>query len=496
MQHLAPDSSATPLKHIVVCGAGLAAQMTVAALSQQAPSRMRVTWLKIAGTGTKDVLYGGVATPTAYDFNLAAGLDEPQLVLDSNTAFSFGTHYSNWGAGHRDWLQAFHAPFPVVDGVLFYHYLLQRGIGDMTPYLVSAEAARRGVFAHPPEDQRHPLSRAEYGYQFDAASYGALFERRITPAVTTVSGTILEVMREGDGIGSLRLADGQSLAADLYIDCSGPDAHLAAHLGAAVTPSARLGVLASQTAAADLGAPVRTVKAGAFGWSAITPVQNASLRLTVYAREDEDMALDAHGEAPSLAGDFTPGYRAAAWTGNCVAIGHAAGVIEPLTPAPFILLQRDIDRLLSLVPNSHDMAVERREFNRQYLDDYRHAGLFNRALFNPQDASGGAYWERAATAPLDERLASKIEQFESRGLHVAFDLEPFGLEDWITLHFGMGRRPVRHDRIADHSARDKVDQYLNRMRGDIAQAVASMPPHGVYRQGLTKYLKQQGSLAS
>lgn len=487
----ASNDSGARLQHILVCGSGLAAQMTVAALSHHLPPSIRVTWLKIPGTEAKDRLYGSVAPPTAYDFNLNIGVEEPALVLGSNTAFSYGTRYSQWGAKRRDWIQAFQAPFPVIEGVLFYHYLVRSGVYDIAPYLVAAAAARNGVFAHPPEDQRHPLSRAEYGYQFEPAAYGAVFERRVGPAVTTIAGTIAGVARDGDDIRSVDLTGGPSLVCDLYIDCTGPDALLASQFGTLAGPSRRLNFLSSQAASAELGPPVRTVTAGSFGWSAQTPVEGATLRMTVYARDDEDKAVEAHGDPAASRSDFTTGRRAMAWTGNCVAIGHAAGVVEPVTPAPFMLLQRDIDRLMALLPISPRMAVERREFNRQYADDYDHAVLFNRALFDLSDADYGAYLQGACESPADERLAGKIAQFESRGLHVAYDLEPFGLEDWVILHLGMGRRPERYDRVADSMPRDKMDQYLGRMRQDIAQAVKTMPPHGAYRQGLAKFLKQQ-----
>ena len=73
--------------------------------------------------------------------------------------------------------------------------------------------------------------------------------------------------------------------------------------------------------------------------------------------------------------------------GNCVAIGHAAEVQEPVTHAPMLLLQREIERLLTLVPCSGDMSVERREFNRQSADDFTHAEIFNRALFETKHSS-------------------------------------------------------------------------------------------------------------
>lgn len=475
------------LQHVVVCGSGLAAQMTVAALSAQVPDTLRITWLKVPDTAGHDVLYGNVAPPSAYDFNLNIGIDEPALILRGAVSFAFGTQYADWGADHRTWLQAFHAPFPVLNGVLFYHYVLRQGAPDLAPFLVSAEAAANGAFAHPPEDQRHPLSRAEYGYLFDPEAYGAAFEAEVAPSITRILSAITAVHRDGDDIRSIELIDGRTLAADLFIDCTGPQARL----GASLSTGRPLGFLAGDIPSAESDAPVRTVKAGVYGWTAETAIDTKARRLTVYDLADRDLALKAHGASAAVEADFTAGHRAQAWVGNCVAVGQAAGVVEPVTPAPFILLQRDIDRLLSLLPASAEMAVERREFNRQYAEDYRNAGLFNRALFVSKAAPSGAYWKAAAAPALDERLAAKLEQFESRGLYVAYDLEPFEREDWIIMHFGMGRYPERHDRMADQMPAEALGRYLADMKGSIAQAVKSMPPHSVYRRGLVNFLQQQ-----
>ncbi|MGZ3306406.1 MAG: tryptophan 7-halogenase [Asticcacaulis sp.] len=496
MQQEILNPSAACVKHILICGTGLAAQMAVAAIARQVPAYMQITWLRAEGTQAHDVLYGGIATPAAYDFNLMAGVDEPTLILESNTAFAYGTHYRGWNGGRPDWVQAFQAPFPVWEGVLFYHYLLQRGLTDIGPWLVAAQAARHGVFAHPPEDQRHPLSAAEYGYQFEPAAYGALFERGLPKGITTLTGDIVRVERDGEAISSVELKDGRSLKADLYVDCTGPDARLAGPSGRNLTGGQGLRFMASRAPERPLGPPHRTVSAGRFGWTARTHVEGAALHLTIHAAADEDAALAAHGVAPAFAGAFATGWRAAAWSGNCVALGQAAGVAEPLTPAPFLLLQRDVERLVTLLPASLDMKVEQREFNRQFTEDYRNAFLFNQSLFVGEDRPAGTYWEAARAAPRDERLTQKIEQFESRGLHVAYDLEPFGQEDWIIQHFGMGRRAERYDRVADHTPRAAMDRHLDEMRQAIAAAVRTMPPHGAYRQNFANFLQQQSGALS
>src|SRR5690349_3638841 len=162
---------------IVVCGGGLAAHLAAAALARQLPRSIQVVWVKSGDARDADLFYGSVSGPGAYAFNLAAGVSEPRLVLDTDTAFSWGTRFDDWGAAHHSWVQCFHLPFPVVGGVPYHQHLLRLGIGDLEPLLLPAVAARLGVFAHPPENGSGPLSRAEYGYQFDPYSYGAPFAK-------------------------------------------------------------------------------------------------------------------------------------------------------------------------------------------------------------------------------------------------------------------------------------------------------------------------------
>ncbi|MGA9658889.1 MAG: tryptophan 7-halogenase [Asticcacaulis sp.] len=496
MQDLAPDSSASRLEHIVIYGAGLAAQMTAAALAHQAPPYIRISWLKSGEAPASDMFYGSVATPISYDFNLLADVSEPQLVLNSSTAFSYGTLYQGWGGPDVSWVQAYHLPLPVLEGIPFQHYLSQQGEDALEDYIVSAMAARRGAFAHPPEAQGHALSRAEYGYQFDAASYGALFETLAAGRVEVMVGELSQAERDGETIRALHLADGRKLTGDMFVDCSGPEAALLSQTGVSFTGGRRLAALSSLVPASELGEPVRRVTARDFGWIAETPLQDAVARLIVFDPESEALALKAQGEVAAQKTELTLGAHNVAWFGNCVAIGQAAGVLEPVTPAPFIMLQRDIERLFSLLPVTTQMSVERRAFNHQYSDDYRHAGLFNRALFEGIDLPDTPYWRAARLEAVDERLAGKIEQFESRGLQVSFDLEPFTSEDWLILHYGMGRKPQRYDRVTDRASKEKVAQYLMNMRRDIDLMVKAMPRHHVYMQGFKNYLKQQAEVAS
>jgi tryptophan 7-halogenase len=486
-----PSPVSQPIKRIAVCGGGLAAQLTAAALARQLPSSIEIVWVDGPDSRNTDLFFGGLVPPSAYAFNLAAGVSEPRLVLDTDTTFSWGTRFDGWGANRRSWTQCFHLPFPIVGGVLFHHHLLRHGITALEPFLLPAVAAHQGVFAHPVPKGPKLLARAEYGYQFSPYSYGAPFAAAAQALrVKVVASGIAEIETRDGAIAALRLSTGQVLNADLFVDCTGPEARLLASLGVTASGDRRLRAALSHRASERVGAPCRVVSARNFGWQSETPLQRSVAQLTVYAPESEDEALAAHGGPPLHTGEVTLGRRARAWTGNCVAIGHAAQILEPLTHAPMVLLQREIDRLLTLIPCSQDMSIECREFNRQSVDDYIHAEVFNRALFETPLEANTSYWLAARRAPAHEKLAQKIAQFESRGALVAFDLEPLNAEDWTILHLGMGRRPARYDRVADRVPEADTHAMLTRMPHDIAAFVKTMPTLHDYMNNLVRYLKQ------
>ena len=480
------------MQRIVVCGSGLAAHLATVALARQLPPTIRITWVNGADSRDADLFFGGVTAPSAYAFNLAAGVSEPRLMLDSDSTFSWGTHFQDWGAGNLSWVQCSHLPLQVIGGVLFHHHLWRLGMSELEPFLVPAIAARRGVFAHPVDKGPKLLARAEYGYQFNPYSYCAPFAAAARAfQVETVAATISDVVCDEGKISALRLSNGRVIEADLFVDCTGPDARLLSRLGVEAPVGRRLRAAFSQRATQRIGPPCRSVVARDFGWQSETSLKASVARLTVYAPETEGEALAAHGEVPQHTGAITLGRRASGWVGNCVAIGHAASVLEPLSHAPMLLLEREIDRLLTLVPFSHDMSVERREFNRQGAEDFTHAEIFNRAILETPPKAQTAFWLAASAEPPHEKLVQKIIQFESRGWLAAFDLEPFSPEDWVILHHGMRRRPARYDRMADRTPENEVRPALDTMRREIENLVKTMPAHHDYMVGLARYLKQQ-----
>lgn len=473
-----------PSRTIVIYGGGFTGHLVAAACAHSLGAAARLILIAPDHVSRDDVLYGNVSAPTAYDFFRSAGLDEPTLMMETGSAFSYGTQFTQWPGTLSSWMQAYHLPLPVLFGVPFQHFLTAEK-DKLEPYLVSAQAALRGVFAHPPEDAKNPLSRAEYGYQFSISDLRQALSRvNDQREVTIIETGVREVQTSGGQITSLVLENGQQVEADLFVDCSDADRRLTRALDVSYQVERTLCATHETQPAGQLGPPHRTIAATQHGWSATTPLQQSV----------EILAITHPESVPAERGPrltFETGKLEQAWAGNCVAIGHAAWGLEPLTAAPMILLQRDIERLLDLIPVTDENRVEAREYNRQFEDDMAHANAFQRALFTTGDLPSTPYWQSAAAVRACEKLERKLAQFRSRGIFVRFDLEPFNEEDWAILHNGMGLTPERYDRQVDGVDAEALGRQLTGIKQAVAQIVSKMPPHHVYMSNMKRYLEKQ-----
>ncbi len=476
---------------VVVYGNSLAAEFALAHLSKSLRSRISLTHVAPQEPAASDIFYGSVSAPTAYDFFLEVGLDEPILATRSNTAFSFGTRYEDWPGVDKPWTQCFHLPFPIIDALPFHHHLIRLG-RSLEPFLISAQAAKKGVFAHPPNDPRSPLSRAEHGYQFSVGDLRALLATQTGHKVNRLSCDVVDIKTDSGQIKSIKLTSGESLSGDLFIDCSGAERALVSALEEATfLSSGEIHALLSSSHNNQLGPARRTITAKSFGWMSRTPLQTREEYLTIYHGDMESDARKALQVDLTAKAHMQTGYLDRAWIGNCVALGQAASAHEPLTSAPMIMLQRDIERLLSLFPVSSEMDVEKREFNRRYRNDVEHANLFTEALLSIDASPDTPYWnERAAKEP-SEKLKRKLSQFQNRGILASYDLEPFNQEDWLILHFGMGRTVRHYDRQAERLSKTEIEQTLAGIEKAITLTLSKMPPHHVYMQSMKRYLEKK-----
>lgn len=481
-----------PLTTVLLCGGGLSLWMTAAALRRSLPETVEITIVETSVNPVEDMFYGQVLPPQAYAFHLSIGLSEPELLLNTGTTFAFGTHFQNWAQTDRSWVQAFHQPLPVWDGIPLTKLIQQRPDTSLQMSLISAQAALKGVFAHPSDDTSHPLSRAEYGYAFDTKQLSALYKAAtMQGTVRLIAAQIKTVNRNDTAINGVTLSDGQTLTADLFLDCTGPSAQLQKKTDAPVKAGRTVKATLRQTSDTPIGAAVQRVRSGDYGWRSEVTLRSGALRLTVVDAGTHTETVDTGPDGSDVSTVVQLGSCAAAWTENCVAIGQAACILEPFTTAPIKLLLRDIDRGIKLFPVSADMRIEAQEYNRMFRDDYAHASLFNNAHFAIPDHPDTPYWQAASAKIDDQKLVRKLTQYEGRGHLVAYDNEPFDDVDWAVLHDGMGRTPRRRDPLAALADPAIVQTRVEALQTAIGTVVQKMPPHSVYMSKFLSYLQRK-----
>ena len=413
------------IRQFLVFGNSLTASMTVLALSKSLPKNIKLTWIKPTKLDPSDVLFGGISSPEAYPFNLQHDVSEPELVLHTDTTFTFGTHFQNWGNHHRSWMQCFHLPFTATSGVDLQHFMTRHS-AQLQDFLISAQAALKGTFAHPPIDKpESPLSRAEYGYHFSPAEWSSVFTHKIdVTRVNIVSEELASVEHSQNKIDYVHLEDGTKIKADLFIDCSGTDSRLLSLLVGNFNCQRRVQIKNKTELCVKTGPACRSIKGTESGWEMVTPLRGKNHIVTLfessYPQESDDCQT------------FELGSRNRAWIGNCIGIGQSAYAFEPLTPIHYMLVKKDIERLLELIPVNDDIQIERQEYNRRYLDDISHSELFHQAIYQGQRDVGYS---------TNDKLERKLTQYSHRGILTNYDFEPFNKQDWIILHAGLQRTP-------------------------------------------------------
>lgn len=490
------------VSNIVIVGDNIAAAQTALAMRQSLDDSINITWISGQDCNNSDYLYGCLAPPESYSHHLSLNIIEPELLLSTNTNLSYGTEYKNWGMSKASWIQAFHLPFSSELGVEFHHLVVRHKM-NLQDFIVNAQAAKLNRFAHPPQD-RNPLSQAEYGYHFDCRQWQNFYTAKVgLIGVKQGRKKISDVEIKDNQIECLHLETGEKIYADLYIDCSGIDGALISNLESTRKSYRKLSfTIDSEPLQADRSCS--QIQGEKSGWehNYYARDKKISIRTTQLA----DTNTNSHSTRIARFENVDIGHYDEAFVGNCIAIGQAACTLEPISTAAMKMLHLDIERLLQLVPVNCDMEMERKEYNRRYIDDIEHSELFVMALYSnrmtlnfehsqvERDVQADDFWACAQNTYLSKKLDRKLTQFLHRGILANFDLEPFNPQEWVIMHMGIGRLPHRYDRMLESIDFQMVQNGLEKQRSVLKQLASQIPPQGMYMEKLLSFLKQQSSM--
>ncbi len=490
------DGRPAPLR-VAIAGGGTAGWMAAAALARL--TGCEVALVESDGIGTVGV--GEATIPQIRLFNRGLGIDEAEFLRETKGTFKLGIEFYGWRKAGTGYMHAFGT---VGRGarLLPFHQLWLRGreLGmakDLGAYSLNEQAARAGRMQMWPAGQGSQPDMP-WAYHFDAALYAA-YLRRFAEArgVARIEGRIESAEKDGESgdIAALVLDGGRRIEADFFIDCTGFRALLAGDMpGQSFAdwshwlPCDRAVAVPCETGGGFT--PYTRAAAHAAGWQWRIPLQHRIGNGMVYCSE---FLSDDEAEAQLLANldgaplgtpnrlRFTTGMRAAPWRGNCLALGLAAGFLEPLESTSIHLIQSGIARFLSMLPRPGSPAGETAamagEFNRQSAFEWAAIRDFLILHYAANDRRGEPFWDRARAMELPAGLADRIELFRSTGYLSREHDELFTEAGWTQVLLGQGVMPRAAHPNADALDPAALQRLLAGIESDIAATVGTMPGH-------------------
>jgi tryptophan halogenase len=461
-----------PVKNIVIVGGGTAGWLTAGTIAARHQGRIKTGTFSVTliESPTVNIIGVGEGTwPTLRSTLEKMGVSETDFFRHCDAAFKQGAKFARWTTGEKD------------DG--YYHPLmLPQGFGQMNlvPHWLQNERGRsfcdsvcpQGVLCDDglaPKTITTPEYQAvaNYAYHLDAAKFAPFLHKHCTEklGVRYVSADVLTVNQNGQGdITTLVTREAGEIPGDLFVDCTGFAALL---IGKALGVGFKdcSDILFCDTAlavqvpfempdASMASHTISTAQKAGWIWDIGLPTRRGIGYVYSSRHSSEEAAQDelARYVGPGIK-DLTvrkipirSGHRETFWKNNCVAVGLAAGFLEPLEASAIVLVELSAKLISEQMPACREvMDIVAKRFND--VTSYRWGRIidFLKLHYVLTKRTDSSFWiDNADPATVPERLQNLLHlwKYQPPWFFDEFDRleEVFPAASYQYVLYGMGFR--------------------------------------------------------
>ena len=404
---------------IVIVGGGTAGWLTAAFLQNQLPHTVNrpieITVIEAEDIPTVGV--GEATIPSIRQTLAACGIEEHIFLKNCGATFKHGIEFINWRddpkeCGTNSYFHPFGDQIMVAGRDATWQWM-QLPPEQRAPYSeqfsVQAEIARSGQSPKNFRDKPYDGALA-YAYHLDAGKL-AQFLKTLSKGRGVIHKVqkVVEIGRDGDDIGAIRLDNDEQIEADLFIDCTGFAARL-------INSDKQNGFNSlSDTLFVDRAVVTRIENdslsdvigytkstAQSAGWIWDIALQDRRGVGHVYSSRyiDDDAAkaeLAAYVNQPvetleTRRLDMRIGYHDQQWRGNCVAVGLSSGFLEPLESTGIYLIEMANWAMLEFVPRYLGGVAPQASYNRILHNHYDNIADFLKMHYCLSNRRDTAFW--------------------------------------------------------------------------------------------------------
>jgi tryptophan halogenase len=483
----------SPLE-IVIAGGGTAGWVAAATFARFLGNRASITLVESDEIGTVGV--GEATIPQIHNLVVGLGLDQADFLRQTNATFKLGIEFDGWNGEGSRYIHSFGYTGRGV-GLIPFRQLWLRGrglgvAGDLGDYNFNIAAARLGRMATNAGSET--IADLAYAYHFDASLFAAMLRRYAEErGVSRVEGMIVDAERNGEtgDIAALLLNGERRVSGTLFVDCTGfRSVLLGKTLGVPYLDWTNWlpcdSALAVPCQSSEAFRPYTQAMARKAGWQWRIPLQhrtgNGHVYCSKFISDDEAAAillgnLDGEALADPRPIRFTSGRRETFWSHNCIALGLAAGFMEPLESTSIHLVQSALGRLLNVLPGDlADADSGRDNFNRLSAIEWARVRDFIVLHYFANDRAG-EFWEACRNMQAPDTLLAKIALFREAGLFMREEDELFLDDSWGQVMIGQGITPESWSPLADNVPGEDIGPFLDTVARSYELKAQALPTH-------------------